>query len=249
MEMTRSEQTEEESEAFIAPSPFDSSAEREFFTSAHLAVPTAIPVSVDDTFQENVQVAIAAPITEAVLESTTAAGSKASKHDDQDDSKSVDEDVIVKPEPYGYGSHVPAAHSVPSADSLVQQQHTASSQMRAANFRGVLSSEEEMAGIARARRDVPQIQRDTDEAIKAANIAAIGKKGKKDEGLAVDHMVHHLNTKCSLDEQAKKEDDDTKLYGTTNAEGKRGGYEVKEYDVSEYTTADYEISEYKSVYE
>ena len=63
------------------------------------------------------------------------------------------------------------------------------------------------------------------------------------------HMIHHLNTKCSLDEKAKKKDEDISLYGTTHANGNRGGYEVKEYETSEYDTSDYQISEYKSVYE
>lgn len=247
MEMIRSDHTKE-NEASIAPSPFDSTTEREFLTSAQLTVPTAIPV--DDTFQENVAssvaVAVAAPVSDAVLESATIA-----KEEKERDPKRIDDDIIVKPEPDGATnvSHLPAAHAIPSAGSLIQQQHTTSAQLRAANFKGVLSSEEEIAGIARAHRGIPEIQLDTDEAIKAANIAAIGKKGKKDEGLEVDHMIHHLNIKCSLDEKEKKTDEDTRLYGTTNAIGKRGGYEVKEYDVSEYTTSDYEISEYKSVYD
>jgi len=262
MEMIRSERTEEENEALIAPSPFDSSTEREFLNSVQLTVPTAIPV--DDTFQNNVSpavVAVAAPITSAVMDSTlsasattaatSAASSATAAKKEDEDSESIDDDIIVKPEPDGATnvSHLPAAHAVPSAESLVQQQHTASGQLRAANVKGILSSEEEVASIARARRNIPEIQRDADEAFKAANVAALGKKGMKDEGLAVDHMIHHWNTKCSLDEKAKKEDEDNSLYGTTDANGNRGGYEVKEYETSEYTTSDYQISEYKSVYD
>jgi hypothetical protein len=255
MEMIRSDT--KENEASIAPSPFDSTTEREFLTSVQLTVPTAVPV--DDAFQENIvpaAVAVAAPVTNAVLASSslstttstrTASATAAAK--DEEDPKSIDDDIIVEPEPDGATniSHLPAAHAIPSAASLNQQQHTASSQLRAANFKGVLSSEEEMAGIARAHRGVPEMQREADEAIRAANIAALGKKGKKDEGLAVDHMVHHLNIKCSLDEKGKKEDEDITLYGT-NANGSRG-YEIKEYETSAYETTEYETTEYKSVYD
>jgi len=250
MEMTRSERTEE-NEALIAPSPFDSSAEREFLNS-QLDVPTAVPV--DDAFQENtsaVAVAVAAPITNSVLDSSsmtsTASAASTAAARKEEDTKSIDDDIIVKPEPDGATniSHLPAAHAIPSAGSLIQQQHTASGQLRAANFKGILSSEEEIAGIARAHRGIPELQRDADEAVRAANIAALGKKGKKDEGLAVDHMIHHLNVKCSFDEKVKKEDEDISQY----ANGNRGGYKVKEYKTSEYTTSDYQISEYKSVYD
>ncbi|KAK1749201.1 hypothetical protein QTG54_001140 [Skeletonema marinoi] len=245
MEMTRSERTEE-NEPLIAPSPFDSSAEREFLNS-QLDVPTAVPV--DDAFQENtsaVAVAVAAPITNSVLDSSsmtsTASAASTAAARKEEDTKSIDDDIIVKPEPDGATniSHLPAAHAIPSAGSLIQQQHTASGQLRAANFKGILSSEEEIAGIARAHRGIPELQRDADEAVRAANIAALGKKGKKDEGLAVDHMIHHLNVKCSFDEKVKKEDEDISQY----ANGNRGGYKVKEYKTSEY-----KISEYKSVYD
>ena len=253
MEMTRSERTEE-NEALIAPSPFDSSAEREFLiNSVQLDVPTAVPV--DDAFQENasaVAVAVAAPITNTVLDSSsmtsTASAASAAAARKEEDTKSIDDNIIVKPEPDGATdiSNLPAAHAIPSAGSLIQQQHTASGQLRAANFKGVLSSEEEIAGIARAHRGIPELQRDADEAVRAANIAALGKKGKKDEGLAVDHMIHHLNDKCSLDEKVKKEDEDISQYANGN---RGGGYKVKEYETSEYTTSDYQISEYKSVYD
>lgn len=245
MEMTRTE----ENEALIAPSPFDSSTEREFLTTSQVNVPTAIPV--DDAFQENIvpatAVVVAAPVTNAVMGSSDATAAK----EEEKDPKSFDDDIIVKPEPDGAtnASHLPAAHAIPSAGSLIQQQHTGSAQLRAANFKGVLSSEEEMAGIARARRGVPELQRDADEAVRAANIAALGKQGKKDEGLAVDHMIHHLNIKCALDEKEKKEDEDIRLYGTTHANGNRGGYKVKIYETSEYNTSTYETTEYKSVYD
>ena len=259
MEMIRSERTTtEENEALIAPSPFDSSTEREFLTSV-TEVPTAVPVD-DDAFAENnaslaAAVAVAAPIssTATTASSSTASTTTASRSitEKEEDPKSIDDDIIVQPEPDGAtnASHLPAAHAIPSAGSLIQHQHTASGQLRAANFKGILSSEEEAAGIARAHRGIPEMQRDTDEAVRAANIAARGKKGKKDEGLAVDHMIHHLNIKCSLDEKQKKEDEDISLYGTTHANGHRGGYQVKEYETSEYTTSDYQISEYKSVYD
>jgi len=235
--MVRNEHNEE-NEAFAAPSPFQSSTEREFLTSVQLSVPTAVPV--DDFFEENLvpaAVAVAAPAAVATIP-------------DEEDPKSIDEDIIVKPEPDGATnlSHLPAAHAIQSAGSLIQQQHTASAQLRAANLKGVLSSEEEMASIARAHRGVPDMQREADEAIRNANIAAHGKKGKKDEGLAVDHMIHHLNVKCSLDGNGKKEDEDNRLYGTTYSNGKRG-YEIKEYETSNYETTEYETTEYKSVYD
>jgi hypothetical protein len=254
MEMSKrsSDRTDDaESEALIAPSPspFDSSTERRELQQ--IAVPTAVPVN--DAFQENVSptataaaVAVAAPITDAVLNSST----NATKEDEE---KIYQYDgIIVKPEPddgANTTSYLPAATAIPSAGSLIQQQHTTSGQLRAANFKGILSTEEETAGIARAHRGIDEIQRETDEAVRAGNIAALGKKGKKDEGLAVDHMIHHLNIKCSIDEKEKKEDDDVRLYGTTNADGKRG-YETKEYDTKEYTSEyEYDTTEYKSIYE
>lgn len=257
MEMSKrsSDRTDAESEALIAPSPppFDSSTERRELQQ--IAVPTAVPVN--DAFQENnvspttataaaaVAVAVAAPTTDAVLDSST----NTTKEDEE---KIYQYDrIIVKPEPddgVNTTSYLPAATGIPSAGSLIQQQHTTSAQLRAANFKGTLSTEEETAGIARAHRGIDAIQHETDEAVRAGNIAAQGKKGKKDEGLAVDHMIHHLNIKCSLDEKEKKEDDDVRLYGITNADGKRG-YETKEYDTKEYDTTPYETTEYKSIYD
>ena len=74
MEMTRTE----ENEALIAPSPFDSSTEREFLTTSQVNVPTAIPV--DDAFQENIApataVVVAAPVTNAVMGSSDATAAK-----------------------------------------------------------------------------------------------------------------------------------------------------------------------------
>lgn len=255
MEMSKrsSDRTDAESEALIAPSPspFDSSTERRELQQ--IAVPTAVPVN--DAFQENVSpttttaaaaVAVAAPITDAVLDSST----NTTKEDEE---KIYQYDgIIVKPEPddgANTTSYLPAATGIPSAGSLIQHQHTTSGQLRAANFKGILSTEEETAGIARAHRGIDEIQHAADEAVRAGNIAALGKKGKKDEGLAVDHMIHHLNIKCSLDEKEKKEDDDVRLYGITNADGKRG-YETKEYDTKEYTSEyEYDTTEYKSIYD
>ena len=264
MEMSKrsSDRTDDaESEALIAPSPspFDSSTERRELQQ--IAVPTAVPVN--DAFQENVSpttataaaaaaaaaavaVAVAAPTTDAILDSST----NTTKEDEE---KIYQYDgIIVKPEPddgANTTSYLPAATGIPSAGSLIQHQHTTSAQLRAANFKGILSTEEETAGIARAHRGIDAIQHETDEAVRAGNIAAQGKKGKKDEGLAVDHMIHHLNIKCSLDEKEKKEDDDdVRLYGITNADGKRG-YETKEYDTKEYDTTPYETTEYKSIYD
>jgi len=254
MEMSKrsSDRTDDaESEALIAPSPspFDSSTERRELQQ--IAVPTAVPVN--DAFQENnvspttaaAAVAVAAPITDAVLDSST----NTTKEDEE---KIYQYDgIIVKPEPddgANTTSYLPAATGIPTAGSLIQHQHTTSGQLRAANFKGILSTEEETAGIARAHRGIDEIQHAADEAVRAGNIAALGKKGKKDEGLAVDHMIHHLNIKCSLDEKEKKEDDDVRLYGITNADGKRG-YETKEYDTKDYDTSEYDTTEYKSIYD
>jgi hypothetical protein len=219
--MTKSKQPEEKIEA---PSPFHSPAEH----LSQLTVPTAIPV---DAFQENLAVA------------TPVAADAAADLSNPDD-------VIVKPEPDDAADTplLPLAYAIPPAGSLIQQQHTSSAQLRAANVKGTFSSEEEMADIAKAHRGIHDIQHIADEAVRAGNIAALGKKGKNDEGLAVDHRIHHLNIKCSLDEKQKKKDDDVRPYGTTHVNGNRG-YEVKEYDTSEYKTTDYETTEYKSVYD
>lgn len=250
MEMSKRSTDDAESEALIAPSPspFDSSTERRELEE--IAVPTAVPVN--DAFQENVSpttataaVAVAAPITDAVLDLSTNTTTK------EDEKMLQDNGIIVKPE-HDDGantSYLPAATAIPSAASLIQHQHTISGQLRAANFKGILSTEEETAGIARAHRGIDEIQHAADEAVRVGNIAAQGKKGKKDEGLAVDHRIHHLNIKCSLNEKEKKEDEDVRLYGITNADGTRG-YETKEYDTKEYTSEySYDTTEYKSIYD
>jgi len=133
--------------------------------------------------------------------------------------------------------------------------------LRAANVMGTISSEYEIADVARAQRQVRHVLQEENElALQLANMkAAVAREGGEDEGLTVDGRIHNMycddnnnNLEASKRAQLKKdeEDEDVSPYGNAQRNGKRG-YEVQPYDVSEYDPKghEYEVSEYKSVYD
>lgn len=136
--------------------------------------------------------------------------------------------------------------------------------LRAANVMGTMSSEYEIADVARAQRKVRQVLQEQNElAVQLANVkAAVAREGGDDEGLTVDGRIHHMycdesnnNVEAWKRAQLKKdeekvEDEDVTPYGNAQRNGKRG-YEVQPYDVSEYDPKghEYDVSEYKSVYD
>ena len=143
--------------------------------------------------------------------------------------------------------------------------------LRAANVMGTISSEYEIADVARAQRQVRQVlQGQSELAVQLANAKAAAVQQQEDEGVAVDGRVVQYYEYCdnNLEERKRSaqlsisrgadahdeevEEEDVTPYGNANHNGKRGGgYEVRQYDVTEYDTKghEYEVSEYKSVYD
>mmetsp|Transcript_25476 Transcript_25476/g.61237 ORF Transcript_25476/g.61237 Transcript_25476/m.61237 type:complete len:272 (+) Transcript_25476:97-912(+) len=224
-------------------------------------VPTAVPIVAGDTFDESsapvMAVASSFPgvaslprpppsTSETVASRRTKATAHYKKSANFDKSESfAEDDVIVRSEPPSYNEYdfpLPTASVLPTHTSNFSssEQLTTSTQLRAANVRGGISSEEEIVDVERAQRMRSAIHYHTDEAVKAANANAARKAGTSDEGLTVDEGIHHLDSKV----EEKEEDDDVKPYGTG-----KGGYEVENYDVADYDTSEYDVAEYKSVYE
>ena len=317
MEMTKKPQeTTQQSAANIPPpSPFASaSAEREELERALLqsststttstsdntysqqqnyVVPTAVPITTEDAFDENISPVVAAASVASSLpppslstsiavsanrtNNTTAANnnaykskSTASTNDKKSDSfkdytQDDDHGIIVRPDTDTNHDNLPTASTLPTYTSHVPktQQVTASSQLRVANVLGNISSEDEVASVARAQRQTFNIQSNTINAIQYANVKAATKRYKNDEGLTVDDRIHELtsSTKVRADELKDRFDNDIRPYSNKpqqqyqqgqkdgKKEKKEGGYEVKEYETSEYETSEYETSEYKSVYD
>lgn len=141
--------------------------------------------------------------------------------------------------------------------------------LRAANVMGTISSEYEIADVARAQRQVRQVlQGQSELAVQLANAKA-AQQQEDEGGVAVDGrvVVHYEYCENNLEERKSAqpsisrgadahdeevEEEDVTPYGNANHNGKRGGgYEVRQYDVTEYDTKghEYEVSEYKSVYD
>lgn len=136
---------------------------------------------------------------------------------------------------------------------------------------GTISSEYEIADVARAQRQVRHVlQGQSELAVQLANAKAAVVQQQEDEGgVAVDDrvVVHYEYCENNLEERKSAqpsisrgadahdeevEEEDVTPYGNANHNGKRGGgYEVRQYDVTEYDTKghEYEVSEYKSVYD
>mmetsp|Transcript_4825 Transcript_4825/g.8999 ORF Transcript_4825/g.8999 Transcript_4825/m.8999 type:complete len:329 (-) Transcript_4825:246-1232(-) len=195
----------------------------------------------------------------------------ATKKSEKSDSYMDDDDVIVRPEPPSYKTNdnnntnyaFPTAPAFPTHATHLPstEQHTVSSQLRAANAVGAILSDEERLGVARAQRHGRTVRNYHDnEAVAMANRRAAAQARAMDEGLTVDEGVHRLSLDAEEEDgggrgsregtKGREEEDDHRPYGNKKQQpGKGGGYEVNEYDVSEYETREYDVTEYKSVYE
>ena len=248
-------------------------------------VPTAVPITTNDVFDENnlsPPVVAAAATTLPPRASSINASSANNKttcnnayksksatntHDkktdsfiDCDNGEEDDNGIIVRPDTDTNYNNLPTASTLPTYTSNLPktQQLTTSSQLRVANVLGNISSEDEVASVARAQRQTSNIQSNTSNAIQYANVKATAKKYKSDEGLTVDDRIHELtsSTKARANELKDNFDNDIRPYSNKpqqqeqkDGKKKEGGYEVKEYETSEYETSEYETSEYKSVYD
>ena len=228
-------------------------------------VPTAIPISDDTSFTAHVAptMAMATPVAASLPPSDVAAASGTnynyqSSNNNQKQKSYEDEDkILVQPEPLNSTDTMqhllPTAPNLPTPASNLPATHqlTTSIQLRYAQYRGKILSDEEKAGIARAQRERNAIRYHAGEAVKVANDVAFRKVGRRDEGLTVDERIHNVPASANnLDDcnLRKAEDDDVRPYGTT-VNGQRG-YEVAEYDVKQYDVdEEYDVAEYKSVYD
>jgi len=279
MEMTKKPPKSTTERADIPPpSPFVSaSAEREQLerlvsstSSATIArsstssqqnyIPTAVPITSGDRFNENAPVAVATSVASLPSSSASAAvsnnnASTTKKESSKSDDKSLDDDDI-KVEAITnnnfINNNIPTASTLPTHTAHIPstQQQTTQSLLRAANVGGQIRSEEEFASVARAARHKPSIQSNTDNLVQIANTKAKPNKYKQDEGLTVDEGIHHLsNSTLKKLEIPSTTESDIRPYSNTPSKAKGGGYETKEYETKEYETSDYETTEYKSVYD
>ncbi|KAL7534920.1 hypothetical protein ACHAXR_008882 [Thalassiosira sp. AJA248-18] len=248
-------------------------------SSHNYVVPTAVPIiEGGDAFNENSVpvVAVAASLPPPppsdyrranANENTAAHKNYSTTNSDKSKSFIDDDDIIVRPEPTSNSSIsspllLPTAPTLPTHTSNLPSTHqlTTSAQIRAANVQATISSEEEIAHVARAQRTRKYaIQHHAGQGVRMANEIANRKVGKSDEGLTVDEGIHNVNLNAdSLQQQQRQQggeknkqgddDDDVRPYGVKQPSGKRG-YDVKEYDVTEYETGEYDVAEYKSVYD
>lgn len=278
MEMTKKPSTSTTEQADIPPpSPFVSaSAEREELerlvsstssattrssssSSRQNYIPTAVPITNGDRFDENAPVAVATSVASLPSSSASAAvsnnnASTTKKESSKSDDKSLDDDDI-KVEAItnnNFNNNIPTASTLPTHTVHIPstQQQTTQSLLRAANVGGQIRSEEEFASVARAARHKPSIQSNTDNLVQIANTKAKPNKYKQDEGLTVDEAIHHLsNSTLHKLEIPSTTESDIRPYSNAPAKAKGGGYETKEYETKEYETSEYETSEYKSVYD
>lgn len=259
----------EELERALLLSTTTTAAEQSDTTSPQnfVLVPTAVPI-VGDTFDENNGVPVVAVATSMTASlppppSAPAVASSSRTNDANNDHKKstkknesfIDDDVIVRPEPPSHTNDnnffpLPTAPTIPTYTTHLPstQQHTASAQLRAANVRGNISSEEEKVDVARAQRQRNAINYHADEAVMTANAKAARKAGRRDEGLTVDEGMHHSGADTREGEKQVDDDGELRPYGNNRKQGQRG-YDVNEYDTAEYDTGDYDVTEYKSVYD
>ena len=279
MEMTKKPPKSTTEQADIPPpSPFVSaSAEREELerlvsstssatitrsstsSSQQNYIPTAVPITSEDRFDDNAPVAVATSVASLPSAASTSAVStinNATSTTKKESSKSNEKsfnDIKVEAVTNNNNdfNNIPTASTLPTHTAHIPstQQQTTQSLLRAANAMGDIKSEEEFASVARAARHKPAIQSNTDNLVEIANTKAKPNKYKQDEGLTVDEGIHHLTNSTLQRLEIPTVDSDIRPYSNTPSKAKGGGYETKEYETKEYKTSEYETSEYKSVYD
>ena len=197
---------------------------------------------------------------------TTTTNSKEESHNDSNNNDN--NDIIVRPLPSSQSSHNHSSATQhyynnfhPNAVHEVTE-----SRLRLANVHGTIQTENEIADVISAQRNIQStIQYHDTDAINYANVKAAKQAARCDEGLtaaAGTATDYHNGLQCGIEQEEKIDEkkmsvgDDEMMKKKTNRHDKRsgsngnGGYDVKEYNVAEeYITREYNISDYHSVYD
>ncbi|KAL3782082.1 hypothetical protein ACHAW5_000703 [Stephanodiscus triporus] len=176
-------------------------------------------------------------------------------------------DVIVRmmddpPHPSS-SSHHP--RPIPTANLFLPRAHRM--ELRAANVRETISSEEEVADVEHACRAQQGTRSREDGEVIRANAWAREMAARRDEGLTMMLLDSHDDDGvegggekkgrgvATRKEEEDDDDNDERPYGAAHDDGggkREGGEDTRwesVYDVSEYDTCEYVMSEYKSVYD
>ena len=219
--------------------------------------------------QESMSTATASSsvVHNATTRTTTTTNSKEESHNESNNNNN--NDIIVWPLPSSQSSHNHSSATQhyynnfhPNAVHEVTE-----SRLRLANVHGTIQTENEIADVISAQRNIQStIQYHDTDAINYANVKAAKQAARYDEGLTAAAGTtttdYHNGRQCGIeqeekiDEKKKSVGDDEMMKKKTSSHDKRsgsnggGGYDVKEYNVAEeYKTSEYNISEYHSVYD
>lgn len=197
---------------------------------------------------------------------TTITNSKESHFESNNDNN----DIIVRPLPSSQSSH---DHSSATQHYYNLNPNTGhditESRLRLANVHGTIQTENEIADVIRAQRNIQStVQYHDTDAINYANVKAAKQAAQYDEGLTAAASAtaattdYHNGRQCVSiheglkDEKKKSVGDDEMMkqkmssHDKCNGSNGSGGYDVQEYNVAEgYKTSEYNITEYRSVYE
>jgi hypothetical protein len=200
-------------------------------------------------------------VNNATTRTTTTTNSKESHNE----SNNNNNDIIVRPLPSSQSSHTHSSATQHYYNNLHPNavHDVTESRLRLANVHGAIQTENEIADVIRAQRNVQStIQYHDTDAMNYANIKAAKQAARYDEGLtaaAAATTPDYCNGRqCDIEQEvAKKSVGDDEMmkqkissHDKRNGSNGRGGYVVQEYNVAEeYETSDYNISEYHSVYD
>jgi hypothetical protein len=192
------------------------------------------------------------------------------KESHNDSNNFNDNDIIVRPLPSSQSSH---NHLSSATQHYYNNLHpnavheVTESRLRLANVHGTIQTENEIADVIRAQRNVQStIQYYDTDAMNYANIKAAKQAARYDEGLTAAAAAAAATTatdncngrQCGIEQEvAKKSVGDDEMmkqkissHDKRNDSNGRGGYVVQEYNVAEeYETSEYNITEYHSVYD
>jgi len=248
-------------------------------------IPTAVPISSinnggESTITTTSVLAHATPLlgqegmstataSSSVVHNATTRTTTTNSKENHCESINDNNDIIVWPLPSSQSSHNHSSATQhyynnfhPNAVHEVTE-----SRLRLANVHGTIQTENEIADVISAQRNIQStIQYHDTDAINYANVKATKQAVRYDEGLTAAAGTtttdYHNGRQCGIeqeekiDEKKKSVGDDEMMKKKTSSNNKRsgsnggGGYEVKEYNVAEeYKTSEYNISEYHSVYD
>jgi hypothetical protein len=180
----------------------------------------------------------------------------------------INNDIIVRPLPSSQSSHNHSSATQHYYNNLHPNavHEVTESRLRLANVHGTIQTENEIADVIRAQRNVQStIQYYDTDAMNYANIKAAKQASRYDEGLtaaaaaaATTATAYCNGRQCSIEQEVtKKSVGDEEMmkqkisnHDKRNDSNGRGGYVVQEYSVAEeYETSEYNITEYHSVYD